>query len=434
MPEPDVQQQMRADWDRRAREDACYYVAFGRRRQTAEEFFASAADVLRAVDDELRRWPPSTDPKTLSALEIGCGPGRLLVPLSRVFGQVTGVDVSQEMVELARANLRDIPNARAEAVSGSDLAAFPDESFDFCYSYAVFQHIPSRDVIFSYLREARRVLRTGALLKLHFNGMPEEQNRAADTWSGVRFRQQELRDFCREHDLQLLSLEGAGTPSLWIAARKRAAGWGRSVQPSAGARILRITNALTEDQVVPAAGRFSCASLAVEGLHEDADLNNLEVEIAGLRVAPSYLGHYVWNGPAQVNVFLPPGVPTGLLMARLWMLGQPVSAAAPLRVIPPPPAAPRLRDVTDGINLMARARTETRTLKIDVEEAGPRPVFAIDLDGVPLEAGDVFRVDPLTERYTINLAVPPEVPAGRHRLTVRLHGRPFAPVELEIAG
>jgi ubiquinone/menaquinone biosynthesis C-methylase UbiE len=37
------------------------------------------------------------------------------------------------------------------------MAAFADESFDFVYSYAVFQHIPSRDVVMSILREAKRV-------------------------------------------------------------------------------------------------------------------------------------------------------------------------------------------------------------------------------------------------------------------------------------
>ena len=50
--------------------------------------------------------------------------------------------------------------------AGRDLAAFADESFDLVYSYAVFQHIPSRDVVMQYLREARRVLKPGGLLAL----------------------------------------------------------------------------------------------------------------------------------------------------------------------------------------------------------------------------------------------------------------------------
>jgi len=44
-----VEQQMRNDWEGRAREDASYYVAFGRRNQDSEEFFASGAEALTAI-------------------------------------------------------------------------------------------------------------------------------------------------------------------------------------------------------------------------------------------------------------------------------------------------------------------------------------------------------------------------------------------------
>ena len=65
------------------------------------------------------------------------------------------------MIRLAGERLRETPIAHPHHSSGSDLALFPDDKFDFVYSYAVFQHIPSREVVFSYLREARRVLKPG---------------------------------------------------------------------------------------------------------------------------------------------------------------------------------------------------------------------------------------------------------------------------------
>src|ERR1035437_1391567 len=141
----EVLERMRADWNQRAGEDANYYVAFGRREQDDEEFFSTAADVLRLLTGDLRRLRGRE-----AALEIGCGPGRLMRPLARHFAEIHGVDVSDQMVRLAGERLRRTPNAHAHATSGADLALFPDENFDFVYSYAVFQHIPSRDVIFNY--------------------------------------------------------------------------------------------------------------------------------------------------------------------------------------------------------------------------------------------------------------------------------------------
>src|SRR3954469_8489742 len=134
---------MRKEWNDRAREDAHFYVAFGRREQDEEEFFATAGEIVRSLESELRRFPPSANHRSWRALEIGCGPGRLMRPMARHFGEIHGVDVSDEMIAQATAKLRDIPWAHAHHASGSDLAQFPDEHFDFVYSYAVFQHIPT---------------------------------------------------------------------------------------------------------------------------------------------------------------------------------------------------------------------------------------------------------------------------------------------------
>ena len=191
MDEPKVLERMRADWNERAGEDAYYYVAFGRRQQDDVEFFATASDVVKGLLWDLKRVRGRD-----AALEIGCGPGRLMLPLSRHFGQIHGVDVSDEMIKLAQQHLAGAPNAHLHHNSGCDLAMFPDEWFDFVYSYAVFQHIPSREVVFSYLREARRVLKTGGILRCQMNGLPPHA-RQYDTWSGVRITLGEITQFAR---------------------------------------------------------------------------------------------------------------------------------------------------------------------------------------------------------------------------------------------
>src|SRR5579872_6522674 len=182
MEDPNVLEQMRADWNQRAGEDANYYVAFGRRDQDEDEFFTTGAPVIRGLLWELPRFPGRD-----AALEIGCGPGRLMRPMARHFKEIHGIDVSDQMVQLARERLSHTPNAFPHHTSGSDLKLFPDEKFDYVWSYAVFQHIPSADVVFQYLRETRRVLKTGGILRCQINGLPPTAKRY-DTWSGVRIQ------------------------------------------------------------------------------------------------------------------------------------------------------------------------------------------------------------------------------------------------------
>ena len=113
MDDPNVLERMRADWNDRAGEDANYYVAFGRREQDDAEFFATAAAVVKGLERDLPRLPGRD-----AALEIGCGPGRLMRPLSRHFKEIHGVDVSDAMIRLARERLRHTPNAFPHHSSG----------------------------------------------------------------------------------------------------------------------------------------------------------------------------------------------------------------------------------------------------------------------------------------------------------------------------
>src|ERR1700739_2225775 len=99
--DPDVSVRMREDWNNRAKEDAEYYVAFGRREQDDAEFFATASEVVNRLEHELKRVPLK-DRRGWRALEIGCGPGRLMRPMSRHFVEIDGVNVSDQMVARAK--------------------------------------------------------------------------------------------------------------------------------------------------------------------------------------------------------------------------------------------------------------------------------------------------------------------------------------------
>jgi ubiquinone/menaquinone biosynthesis C-methylase UbiE len=428
----DVCARMREDWNRRAREDAKYYVAFGRRGQDDEEFFASGVDLARGLARELERLPPG-NPRARRALEIGCGLGRLMLPLAPLFGEIHGVDVSDEMIRLAREKLRGIPHAHVHLTSGADLAAFADDSFDFVYSYAVFQHIPSRDVIFSYLREAHRVLKPNGIFRFQVNGLPQTGGEF-DTWRGVAIPADEIAWFARENDFQLLALEGVRTQYQWVTLRKRPVGWFAALEkaaPEARAQIRRVTNAHSGEPVAAARGRFAAVSLWLEDLPEDCDLNTLSVTVAGQPARGAYLGP-PRHGLVQFNVELPDGLASGLQPVEIHWLGRPLAPRIFLRVIPPPPPVPRMVEVSDGIDLLAGPRIRSRTVRVVLEEVEHPERFDATVGGLPIGEREITCADPRTPIHQISFALPDAVGPGQHELSIRVGDRRFPPVMLEV--
>jgi ubiquinone/menaquinone biosynthesis C-methylase UbiE len=418
-PDQAIRERMRADWNERAREDANYYVAFGRRDQDDNEFLSTAADVIRDLEGELKRLPSDVPVSTRRALEIGCGPGRLMRPMSRHFGEIHGVDVSDEMVAQAGAKLSDIPWAHAHHASGSDLAQFPADHFDFVYSYAVFQHIPSADVVFSYLRETVRVLKPGGFARLQINGLPKNA-KAYTTWEGVRIGADEVHRFTRDHGMRLLSLTGVDTQYMWTSWQKPPA-----------CRIRHVVNAFSGEQAVPSTGRLACATLQMENLPEECDLNSLEAFVDGVPGVACYVGPPV-NGLSQFNVFLPPGVRTGLVPVGVEWHGRQLCPEAIIRVIPAGPAVPRLVAVSDGVNLLSTQRIVSGHVKATIEEVEAIGTFAATVDGVPVRNVETFRTDPLASRYEVNFEIPEESSAGGHVLRITLGARMLTQIGIEV--
>jgi ubiquinone/menaquinone biosynthesis C-methylase UbiE len=433
MPEPDVLDQMRSDWNARAREDVRYYVAFGRRGQQDEEFFASAADVVHVLEEELKRLSRGISPEARRGLEVGCGPGRLLRPMSRNFGEIHGVDVSDEMIRLAQERFRGAASIQLHTTNGRDLSPLSSDYFDFVYSYAVFQHIPSREVVLSYFGEMRRVLKDGGIARFQLNGLPPGP-KTPDTWEGVRISRQEVADFARDNDLQLLAIEGQGTQYLWTTWRKQPDAWRnrlRNTGPQAA--IERSGSAHTGEPVVPQSGRFAYASFRIERLPAGCDLVGIEVKFDGIAGTPCYLGPPEWDGVVQLNVLLPRGVRCGVVPVELLWLGKPVCPPAWLRVIPPGPVVPRVCSVTDGTNLLAGTRVESGSLKVILEDLSDASAVSASLDGQPVEGLEWFETDAVAGRFEFNFRLPAAVAPGSHQLDLCQGARRFPPIAIEVA-
>ncbi len=208
---------MRRDWDERARENARHYVNTEREEWSDEEFFRSGErTVAEEILTDMINICQGKDPREMKVLEIGCGAGRVTRALSFLFGEVHAVDISAEMIAGARRALADRPNVRLYQNNGRDLSVVEASQMDFAFSTIVFQHIPSRDIIESYVREVHRLLRPGALFKFQVQGDATLETSADDTWLGVAFSDADAVAMAGRTGFEPRYRHGAGEQYFWL--------------------------------------------------------------------------------------------------------------------------------------------------------------------------------------------------------------------------
>jgi len=208
---------MEDDWDQRARENARFYVATGQQDWTDAEFFLSGwATVEEEILSDMTNICQGRDPRRMKMIEIGCGMGRVTGALAEVFGEVHAVDVSSEMIDRARRALAGRSNVYLYKNNGMDLSVLPEIQFDFAFSSIVFQHIPSLEIIESYVREVHRLLRPGALFKFQVQGSTEVELAPDDTWVGVPVTDQEAVEMALRCGFDLRYRHGAGEQYFWL--------------------------------------------------------------------------------------------------------------------------------------------------------------------------------------------------------------------------
>ncbi|MCS6850206.1 MAG: class I SAM-dependent methyltransferase [Gemmataceae bacterium] len=108
-----------------------------------QEFFTTGEEEIAALFRTIRqRIVPDFEPAT--ALDFGCGVGRLLFPLARRCRAVVGIDVSEGMIREARENARRFGLSNVRLLQGSSVLEQLEETFDLVNTYIVLQHIPEK--------------------------------------------------------------------------------------------------------------------------------------------------------------------------------------------------------------------------------------------------------------------------------------------------
>lgn len=102
------------------------------------------------------------------AIDLGCGTGALcftLAALSAAGAQITGLDISEDQLDFARAHAKDGPSMLHFRSESMDQLPFPDGSLDLVMTSMAMHEVPA-NIRRAAIRETARVLKTNGLFLL----------------------------------------------------------------------------------------------------------------------------------------------------------------------------------------------------------------------------------------------------------------------------
>ena len=203
-------------WSDLARKNAKYFIWSEKENSTDEEFRLSGeADYGRYVKNDrlLQDNLARTNAKTV--LEISCGIGRMTEFFGNDFEKIYGIDIASGMIEMAKNRLSD---SKFEFVEGNGVSLpFESDSVDFIFSFAVFQHMPSREVVGDNFKEVFRVLKPGRLFKVQLRG---NEVKKGDWYYGIGFTQGGAAILAYTAGFKVLNIYSETEKYLWLLLKK----------------------------------------------------------------------------------------------------------------------------------------------------------------------------------------------------------------------
>ena len=207
-------------WNELAKKNAAYYVMTDYGEEITEEQFRASGEkhYRELIENDSFLQSALLPLNTKDVLEIGCGIGRITECIAKNFQSVSGVDISEEMIEKARARLARFTNATFTATNGT-IFPFSDNSFDFVFSFIVFQHMPDKETIAKNLWEIGRVLQSDGVAKIQVRGLPTSKR---NWFYGPALSKKEITEIIAPLGLKLLKTDGENQRYFWIWLQKNA--------------------------------------------------------------------------------------------------------------------------------------------------------------------------------------------------------------------
>lgn len=216
------------DWEENAQLDPLWAICsapgtFGNRWES-EAFFETGRKHMRQVFLTLEEKGIVVEPGT--ALDFGCGVGRLTQAMAARFEQCYGVDISPKMIELAEQYNQFGDQCRFFVNPHDHLQMFADNTFDFIYTFIVLQHMPP-ELMQQYLREFGRILKTDgvAVFQVPIQGFASQKNpfhrlplyHPARILNKLRWETQQLfNKIFGDRNRRFYRLRKMGLPTAWL--------------------------------------------------------------------------------------------------------------------------------------------------------------------------------------------------------------------------
>jgi len=135
-------------------------------REALDEFYASGKHHVDVVFQTIHKHIDE-DFVAGSAMDFGCGVGRIVIPLAARCRKVVGVDVSAGMLERAKERCVASGFSNVRFVEGDDQVSGITDTFDLIHSFIVFQHIDA-DRGSAIAERLLQLLNDGGVGVLHF--------------------------------------------------------------------------------------------------------------------------------------------------------------------------------------------------------------------------------------------------------------------------